>query len=487
MSQTRFQDFSRKPARWGPWLHPSNHSITREIAFGGPKSNSRCGNRFPVVASPGSPMADSPLSAARLAPAIQGLPPSATLAINERSNALLAAGRTVYKFGLGQSPFPVPASVVAALRNAASEKDYLPVRGLRALQESVVRYLRRQIGIERNANQVLIGPGSKELMLITQLAYAAELLVPNPSWVSYVPQARIAGRRHHWLPTVQADAWKLRAATLDAHCAKSLSTPRLLVLNYPNNPTGVSYSADELGEIAAVARRHQVLVLSDEIYGDIHHRGAHTSIAVHYPEGTIVATGLSKWCGAGGWRLGVFSLPAELEWLAQAMASIASESFTAVSAPVQYAAVTAFNGGHEIAAYLKSCREILAALGGHCTATLQRAGATLPAPDGAFYLFPDFSPLRPHFAARGITTSAQLTETLLHQTGVATLPGTAFGRPADELTLRLSYVNFDGTAALREAQAGEAVDESFLRRHCPASVDAITRIAEWADATTPAR
>ncbi len=425
-------------------------------------------------------MSYSPLHPSALAPAVQGLPPSATLAINERSHQLQASGRKIFKFGLGQSPFPVPASVVAALRAAAAQKDYLPVRGLKPLQEAVSHYLRRQLGIERPAAQVIIGPGSKELMFITQLAYAAELLVPNPSWVSYVPQAKLLGRPFAWLPTQQSDDWKLRAATLDQHCAAAPGRPRLLILNYPNNPTGATYSATELAEIAAVARRHQVLVLSDEIYGDVDHRGQHVSIATHYPEGTIIATGLSKWCGAGGWRLGLFSLPSELEWLASAMAAVASETFTSVSAPVQHAAITAFNGSPEITAYLAQSRAVLTGLGNYCAEILRRAGATLPTPAGGFYLFPDFSPLRAKLAARGITNSSQLTEALLNDTGVATLPGTSFGRPDDELTLRLSYVNFDGAAALDAVRDGAVVDEVFLRKYCADSVAAIHAMADWA-------
>ncbi len=295
-----------------------------------------------------------------------------------------------------------------------------------------------------------------------------------------MPQAKIIGRAHHWLPTEQAHGWKLRAATLEAHCAAKPGVTRLLLLNYPNNPTGVSYPAAELAELAAVARRHRLIVLSDEIYGDVDHRGTHVSIAAHYPEGTIVATGLSKWCGAGGWRLGVFSLPPEMEWLAAAMAAVASETFTSVSAPVQHAAITAFNGGPEITAYLGASRRILSALGQHCAATLRGAGATLPSPEGGFYLFPDFSPLRPRLAARGINDSATLTERLLVETGVATLPGTCFGRPADELTLRLSYVNFNGAAALAAALAGGPIDENFLRQHCPDSLAAISLMAAWA-------
>jgi len=298
-------------------------------------------------------MTASPLSSPHLNPNVLGLPPSATLAINERSDALIADGRKVYKLGLGQSPFPVPQCVVAALREAAAEKDYLPVRGLRPLREMVTEFLHRRHGLERARRQVLVGPGSKELIFLTQLAYAGELLVPSPSWVSYAPQARIIGRRVTWLQTDFAHDWKLLPQTLDAHCRANPGLPRLLIVNYPNNPTGVVCSDAELAMLAEVARRHQVLVISDEIYSDLDHSGRAASIAHHYPEGTVVSTGLSKWCGAGGWRLGLFSFPAELEWLCSALASIASETYTSVSAPIQHAALRAFAGGPEIEAMRK--------------------------------------------------------------------------------------------------------------------------------------
>jgi len=424
-------------------------------------------------------MNPSPLSSPHLNPNLLGLTPSATLAINERSNELIAQGRTIYKLGLGQSPFPVPTVVVDALRAAAPEKDYLHVRGLRPLRETVTEFLHRRHGIERQRRQVLVGPGSKELIFLTQLAYAGELLVPSPSWVSYAPQARIIGRRVRWLPTDLAHDWKLLPETLEAHCASAPGLPRLLILNYPGNPTGVSYAEDELAALAAVARRHQVLVVSDEIYADLDHSGRTASISHHYPEGTIVSTGLSKWCGAGGWRLGLFSFPEELEWLCAAMAVIGTETFTSVSTPIQYAAIRAFEGGPEIEHYVAGCRSILGALGRHSRATLMAAGCRLARLDGAFYLFPDFEPFREKLAARGVTGSAALAERLLQDTGVATLPGEVFGRPPGELNLRLSYVNFDGRAALAAVAAGEPVDDAFLRRHCPDTLTAIDRMADW--------
>jgi aspartate aminotransferase len=411
-----------------------------------------------------------------------GLGPSATLAINERCDELIARGRKIYKLGLGQSPFPIPPVVVDALRSAAAEKDYLPVRGLRPLRDVVTEFLHRRHGLDRARRQVLVGPGSKELIFMTQLAYAGELLVPSPSWVSYAPQARIIGRRVTWLPTHLEHDWKLLPATVDAHCQANPGLPRLLILNYPSNPTGVSCDEAELAALAEVVRRHQVLVVSDEIYSDLDHQGRTASIAHYYPEGTVVSTGLSKWCGAGGWRLGLFSFPAELEWLCSAMAAIASETYTSVSAPIQYAAIEAFKGGPEIDAYLERCRSILRVLGQLCATTLREAGCRLPRVDGAFYLFPDFTEVRAHLAARGVNDSQTLTERLLEDTGVATLPGREFGRPRDELTLRLSYVNFDGAAALAAAEAGEIIDEAFVWRHCPATIEAIQRMADWATA-----
>ncbi len=403
---------------------------------------------------------------------LSGLGPSATLAINERSAALQAQGRRVYKLGLGQSPFPVPECVVQSLRDHAHQKDYLAVRGLASLRAAIADFH----GLERTASDVLIGPGSKELMFLVQLAYEGTLCIPSPSWVSYEPQARIIGRQVSWIPTRAADGHMLSPDALDQVCSGS-SGARLLILNYPSNPTGRSLDAVTLEAIAEVARRHEVVVLSDEIYGEVHHTGAHRSIAEFYPEGTIISSGLSKWCGAGGWRLGYFLFPPELRWLADAMAVIASETFTSTSAPIQHAAIRAFEGGAEIEDYLRRSRAVLGAVAKACAATLRSAGVVVPEPEGGFYLFPDFGAHAEALAARGITTSAALCEAILDETGVAFLPGSNFGRPATELSGRIAYVDFDGEAALKAASDG--LGQDFARTWCRDTVEACERIAEW--------
>lgn len=410
---------------------------------------------------------------------VRGLGPSATLAINEHSFALKQAGREIYRLGLGQSPFPVPEVVVEALRRHAHEKDYLPVKGLPELREAVAAYHARVNGVQRDGEDVLIGPGSKELMFILQLVYYGDLVIPAPSWVSYSPQASIVGRQIHRIDTRAEDDWRLLPEQLEALCLEDPTRPRLLILNYPNNPTGVSYPLDQLKALAEVAQRYGVIVLSDEIYAELHFRGDHRSIAEFYPEGTIISAGLSKWAGAGGWRLGTFLFPPELRWLLDAMAVVASETFTTTSAPIQYAAITAYQGGAEIEDYLQRERRVLNAVGPAAAQSLQRAGCKLPMPEGGFYLFPDFSVHAEKFRRAGIISSRQMCERLLDDVGVATLPGSDFGRPATEYVARLAFVDFDGAQALRVANPDTPMNEIFARARCSKVMAACDRISEW--------
>jgi len=413
---------------------------------------------------------------------VRGLPVSATLGINEKSNKLLADGQKIYKLGLGQSPFPVPDSIVRELQNNAHQKDYLPVRGLPALRDAVAKYYRRTQNLSFLGDNILIGPGSKELMFILQLVYYGDLVIPTPSWVSYAPQAHIIGRHVHWLQTVEENKWLLTPEELERHCQRDPSKPRIIILNYPNNPTGCSYSDQQLQDLAEVARKYHIIMLSDEIYGELNFDGAHRSIARYYPEGTIIASGLSKWAGAGGWRLGTFAFPAELKWLLDSMAVVASETFTATSAPIQYAAVKAFQGGADLERYLSQSRRILKALSDWIWNRLSKAGVSVAKPDGAFYMFPDFEPLRDKLAARGIHNGAELCDQLLQDTGVAILPGDCFGRPEEELTARLAFVDFDGAKVLAAAEqiaADLPLDDDFLSQYCEKVLTATQLICDW--------
>ena len=413
---------------------------------------------------------------------VRGLKQSATVALNEYCDSLAREGREVFRLGLGQSPFPVPRPVIEELRANAHQKAYLPVRGLERLRRAVADYHNRTQGLTCGGDHVLIGPGSKELMFLLQLVYYGDLVVPTPAWVSYAPQAHIVGRKVHLLHTEQAMGWRLTPDQLHDLCSSDVGRPRIVALNYPSNPTGTTYAAEELQEFARIARLNRVILLSDEIYAELHHQGQHISIARFYPEGTIVSSGLSKWCGAGGWRLGTFAFPASLAWLREAMASVASETYTSTSAPIQYAAVRAFEGGMRIERYLWHSRRVLAGLARWICLYLREEGFLLNLPSGAFYVFPDFEPFRERLRTRGILTSPQLCDRLLQDTGVAILPGTDFGRAAEELTARIAYVDFDGARALAAAELlsrDEPVGMEYLETYCVKVLTAIRRLREW--------
>lgn len=415
---------------------------------------------------------------------VRGLQQSATLAINERVAEIREQGRKVYNLGLGQSPFPVPGCITEALRQHAHEKDYLPVKGLYPLREAVASFHRIKDQVDARADDVLIGPGSKELLFLLQLVYYGEIWVPSPCWVSYVPQATIIGRTVRFVQTDFEDRWRITPERFQRilESQHDDERPRLFVLNYPGNPDGCSYSSMELQELAAIARRYKIVILSDEIYGQLHHKGKHISIAHYYPEGTIISSGLSKWCGAGGWRLGTFTFPKQLHWLLEAMSAVASETYTSVSAPIQYAAIEAFQENIAIDRYLCHSRRILEQLGNQAAAVLSGAGIRVHPPEGAFYLFADFSPFKAQLAERGIHSSADLCSTLLADTGVAMLPGEPFGRPCDELTARLAYVDFDGAAAIKASEMVSLdahLPRTFSRTCCPHVMQGMDRIAEW--------
>ncbi len=413
---------------------------------------------------------------------VRGMKPSATVSINEECDRLRRENKRIFKLGLGQSPFPVPEPVVEQLKANASQKEYLPVKGLYKLRRAVADYYRRTQHLTSTWEDVLIGPGSKELMFLLQLVYYGELVIPTPSWVSYAPQARIIGRNVRWLRTRGESDWRLMPDELARLCEEDPLRPRIVVLNYPGNPTGRTYSTERLKELARVARRFRVILLSDEIYGELHHKGQHVSIGRFYREGTIVSSGLSKWCGAGGWRLGVFVFPHSLAWLQDAMASVASETYTSTSTPIQYAAVRAFEGGLRIERYLWRSRRILGAMGRWAASRLEEAGVSVCPPQGAFYLFADFSSHRSRLEERGITAGAELCRRLLAETGVAILPGSDFGEPPEELTARIAYVDFDGAralAAIEQLPRGTVPNEQFLREYAPNVVIAVERILEW--------
>ena len=410
---------------------------------------------------------------------LTGLSTSATIAIEQYCRQLSEQGKEVFRLGLGQSPFPVPDVVVRALQKNAYQKDYLPVKGLPELRQVLTEHHQRVFGIDCKSENIIIGPGSKELMFILQLVYDGEIMIPMPAWVSYLPQARIVGRSVNTIMTSYESNWKITPDQLESICRIDPGRARLLILNYPSNPTGQTYSRYELAELATVFRKYNILVLSDEIYAKLHFGDPHSSLVTIYPEGTIFSGGISKWCGAGGWRLGLFVVPECTTWLSDAMATVASETYTSTSAPIQYAAIEAFRPHAELNLYLLRSRTILRRLSRIVMTMLTELDIRVLSPKGGFYVFPDFEQYRQLLASKGILTSRDLCRQLLADTGVAILPGSDFGRDEEELTARIAYVDFNGSDALKNYPIASDIDDSFVHTYCCRTIEAVGRLVDW--------
>ena len=165
---------------------------------------------------------------------ITQLKPSATLTINEESNRLKKSGKKIYKFGFGQSPFPVPESVVLSLKSNAAKHNYLPIQGLEELRLAIANYLNENNNNNFNKEDIVVGPGTKELMLLTQIMFKGDILLPAPSWVSYQPQALIAKNKVHWIQTTSNSNWFPTAQQLEDKVKSIKSDNLLLFINKHN-------------------------------------------------------------------------------------------------------------------------------------------------------------------------------------------------------------------------------------------------------------
>ena len=395
---------------------------------------------------------------------------SATLEINEISKKLEKEGRNVIKFGFGQSPFQVPKVVVEELRKNAEKKSYLPIQGLEKLRQAIAIYESKKKDKNFTSDQIIIGPGSKELMFLLHICFDGEIILPAPSWVSYKPQSIIADNKFHWIETKQENNWYPTAENIENLILKNKNKKYLLILNSPNNPSG--QVCKNLLEISEIVKKYEITVLSDEIYSELTFNESYESISKYCFNNVIVSNGLSKWCGAGGWRLGYFLIPHKLSQLKNSMKVLASETFSSVSAPIQYAAISAFKNDHTD--YVLKSKKILKGIGEYVYKNLKSNNVIMNKPMGGFYLMPEF-------LNKKFNTSADMCTDLLNKKGVAILPGSDFGFSVEKMISRLSYTDFDGKNFMSNININTKFDEDLIKKFAPNIVEGTKRLKDWVE------
>ena len=401
---------------------------------------------------------------------ILSLKESSTLVINEKSKDLIKKGKKVYQFGFGQSPFPVPEKVVDTLKDNAHRKEYLPIQGLPELRKNISNYLLKKTGVNYPLENILITPGSKEAMLLMHVAFKGEIILPAPSWVSYEPQAQIGRNKVHWLQTSRSNNWFPTAKEFEKKIQSVGKKKNLIfIINSPNNPSGAV--CNNLKEIAAVAKKYKIIVLSDEIYTDLIFNKEYESISKYYPELTCISGGLSKWCGAGGWRLGFFAVPTKLSNFLSSLKTLASESYSTVNTPAQFAAVEAYSGDYNN--YKLKVKGILSSVGNYVYKNLQSNKILISPPQGAFYLMPEFPNTK-------YKNSSKLCEAILNEIGVAMLPASDFGFKPKRMLTRLSYTDFDGTKFFKNVSNYNSISDHMIEKYAPNVVAGAKALSNWA-------
>ncbi len=374
----------------------------------------------------------------RLSQRATRIKPSATLTINAKAKALKQKGVQVISFGVGEPDFDTPLHIQEAAMEAirAGHTRYTAVSGINELKDAIVDTMQKDYGLTYRKDNVLVSCGGKHALYNLFQALLDpddEVIIPAPYWVSYPDMVELTGAKSVEAPTREADGFKLRPEALE-----KVLTPksRLLILNSPSNPTGAHYRSDELEALARIILRHDLTVLSDDIYYRILFDGQEwvnmAMLSERLKERTFIANGVSKSYCMTGWRIGYLVGDAAV---LSAASKIQSQSTSNPCSIAQWASVAALNGPQEdveemVTVFQERCRYVLKRLA-------EIPGVTCCRPDGAFYVFPNFScTFGKSIDGRIIKGSLDLADYLMEQANVAVVPGSAFGEDA---CLRFSY------------------------------------------------
>ncbi len=391
----------------------------------------------------------------RLAQRMSRLGTETAFEVLARAKALEAQGREIIHLEIGEPDFDTPAHIKAAAVRALEEgyTHYTPAAGIPALREAIAEYVRRTRGIPVGPEHVVVVPGGKPIMFFAILALVEEgdeVIYPNPGFPIYESMIRFVGG---WPVPLRLRMENEFRVDVEELARLITSRTRMLILNSPANPTGGVLTREDLAAIAELCLRHDLVVLSDEIYSRILYEGEHVSIASlpGMAERTIILDGFSKTYAMTGWRLGYGVMP---EPLAEAVTRLMINSNSCTAAFTQMAGIAALTGPQDeverMVAAFRERREVI-------VEGLNRLpGFRCLKPKGAFYAFPNIE-------GTGMS-SRELAAYLLEEAGVAVLSGTAFGEYGEGF-LRLSFAN--SIENIRKAL--ERIEKALRRLPIPAA------------------
>ncbi|MBP2325813.1 aspartate aminotransferase [Kibdelosporangium banguiense] len=405
---------------------------------------------------------------------------SPNLALNQLVAARQANGESIVHLGFGEARLPAFAPLVERLIAGASRNSYGPVAGGPAAREAAAGYFSRR-RMPTSSDQIVLAPGSKPLLMALNLVVSGDVLIPKPAWNTYAPQAELAGKKAFGVPIPpQAggipDPAALRETIL---AARALGRdPRIVILTLPDNPTGTLATPELIREVCTIAEQEDLLIISDEIYRDVVHdpKAPFISPAELVPPRTVVTSGFSKSLALGGWRIGVARFP-DGAWgnqIRDGVVSFASEVWSTLAGPMQEVAEYAFNEPPELRQRLADSARLHGAVARAVHQIMVDAGATCRPPTGAFYVYPDFEPVRNKLSLLGITDSDSLRQHILDEYGIVVLAGHLLGDDFGALRFKAATSMLYGDTAELQQLALDSADPTRL----PHVRDVLTRIEE---------
>ncbi len=348
-----------------------------------------------------------------------------------KANQLEREGRNIIHLEIGDTDFDTPSNIINVVCDQVSSGNthYCPSSGVLELREACCEWINKNKRGEYSPDEIVIGPGGKPFLYYTIMATAAEgdeVIYPDPGFPVYESVTLYAGAKPVPLPILEENNFKFTIDDLKNRISKNT---RLLILNYPHNPTGGTLTQEELEEIGNLAIENDFVILSDEVYANMLFEGTHISIGTldGMRERTILLETFSKTYAMTGWRLGFVAAPS---WLSDPLSQLITNSVSCVPPFVQMAGVEALKG--EQADSVKMMNEFKKRRDMFIDGLNSIDGISCKFPEGAFYAFPNVSEIP--------MSSEKLSDYLLDEVGVATLPGSAFGQYADN-HLRMCFAN----------------------------------------------
>ena len=364
--------------------------------------------------------------------------------------------------------------------------EYAAVPGIPELRNAISKYNKHYFGMDISPERIYVGPGTKELIFNLLEVLHGTVILPTPAWLGYLPQIRFLKKNYHMLPT-RANK-KFSSNDLRKLALRLQDRQKILILNNPHNPTGLLYDRLELEEIADVCREQNITVISDEIYAQTTYDfSKFVSMGKIYPEGTFVTNGLSKSHAAGGYRLGYVIFPQHATDLKRQFKKILATEYTAVSTPIQHAAVAGFEISKEMDEYFDVTRSIHQIMGEYTYHKLSAIdGVKTTKPNATFYLLADFNAFATDLQKVNIMTSQKLSESLiLHPYHTAIVGGDSLVLERTDFSARIAYVDYNGSEVyqnyLKNKPKTTSEKVEFVKNNAPKIVAGLETITKFFD------